>query len=81
MNATRLDARPIAEKYGITEKEVCDIYESVFQFIHNKIKETDYIAAVQDDTIRTSFQIPNLGKLYCDKDKTIKYLKKWKKLQ
>ena len=81
MNETKINTKSIAEKYGVSEKEVERIYHSVFQFIHEKIKHMDVMAAINGEVEQTSFNIPGLGKLYFDKEKAIKYFKRWKKLE
>lgn len=81
MNETKINTKVIAEKYGVSEKEVDRIYHSVFQFIHEKIKQMDVMSAINGEIEQTSFNIPELGKLYFDKETAIKYLKRWKKLE
>lgn len=82
MRQTRFDGKPIAEKYGISEDEVQNIYRYTFEFIHNTASSFDFSVLTDDelDKMKTSFQLPGLGKLYLDRIKLNKYREKWKKI-
>lgn len=81
MGATKLDFKKIADKYGISKDEVQHIYFDTFEFIHNTISSLDYTDLTDEElnSIKSSFQLPGLGKLYLDKDKVKKLAKLWKK--
>ena len=82
MRQTRFDGKSIAEKYGISEDEVQNIYRYTFEFIHNTASSFDFSVLTDDelDKMKTSFQLPGLGKLYLDRIKLNKYREKWKKI-
>ena len=82
MKQTRFDGKLIAEKYGISEDEVQNIYRYTFEFIHNTASSFDFSVLTDDelDKMKTSFQLPGLGKLYLDRTKLNKYREKWKKI-
>lgn len=82
MKQTIVDCKAIANKYGISEGEVENIYKCTFEFIHNIASSFDFTVLTDDeiDKLKTSFQIPGLGKLYLDRKKLNKYRERWKKI-
>lgn len=81
MKQTIIDCKPIADKYGISEDEVKNIYRYTFEFIHNTASSFDFSTLTDDeiDQLKTSFQLPGLGKLYLDRKKLNKYREQWTK--
>ena len=49
--------KPIAEKHGISIKEVYEMYASQYEFIYNTITNSD----VNDETTFKSFRLYKLG--------------------
>lgn len=82
MRTTTLDCSKIAKKYDVTEDEVWNIYHDTFEFIHNTASSFDFTTLTDSDldNMRTSFQIPGLGKLFLNRDRLHRFLKKWKKI-
>lgn len=64
MRTSRPDPK-VAEKHGITVKELNDIYYDMFAFIKEKIVALDLLNVSEEEFNKTkaSFSIPNIGKL------------------
>lgn len=57
----------IAEKMNLPKEVVILAYYSCFSFIRSKLKELNLAEAMTEeefDSLRTSFNIPRIGKLY-----------------
>lgn len=57
----------VAKKLGIEETKVKEAYESYWKFIRETIESLDLknITEEEFNKLRTSFNIPRLGKLHC----------------
>lgn len=65
----------VAERLGISPSDVEKIYKSFWYFVKDGIESLplkDDITEAEFDSLRVSFNIPSLGKLYCDKDRYFK---------
>lgn len=66
-------------------KEVADrIYKSYWEFIRNTIKDLPLkkdLSEEQFNKIRTNFNIPSIGKLYCSYDKYSKIKKRFNNIK
>lgn len=81
MAVTKINPEPIAKEFGVSEEMVNDIYKFVFKFIHDRAAEVDWIENYDNTAnIKSSFVIPELGKLYLSKERMTKRLKEWKKI-
>lgn len=81
MGATKIDSERIAKEFNLPKKTIEEIYMTMFEFIHKKASEVDWVANYNNvDSIKHSFVIPEIGKLYLDKDTLTKRLKEWKKI-
>ena len=58
----------LAEKHGITVRELNDIYRDLFLFIKEHIVSLNFTDISEDEfqQMRTSFMLPGLGKLGTD---------------
>lgn len=79
MKATLPD-KSIAEKYGISPKELNNIYRDIFAFIKEKIISLDFTGISEEEfkKLKTSFMLPGLGKLGADY-KRVAYLQECNK--
>lgn len=60
--------KEVAEEHGLSPEIVEKIYVSFWEFIRNKIEVLPLkqdISECEYDSLKTSFNIPHLGKLYC----------------
>lgn len=77
MIVTKPHTEKIAEKYQVSQQEVLDIYNCVFEFIRKHISKIPLSGMTKEEfeNTRTSFTIPGLGRLYTRHDR-IEYLDK-----
>jgi hypothetical protein len=62
--------KEIADKYNLPIEVIKTAYEYYYSFIREKISELPLKGSIEDlDNIKTSFNIPSIGKLYCNKNK------------
>lgn len=62
----------VSKKSNLPEEVVDKIYKSYWEFIRNTIKDLplkEDLSEEQFNKLRTSFNIPSIGKLYCSYDK------------
>lgn len=81
MDVTKVDFQKIADKYGMTKGDIKNIYYDTFEFIYKTISSLEYTQMSYEElnAIKTSFNLPGLGKLYLDKPLVKKFAKVWKK--
>lgn len=58
--------KEIAAEFNLTQREVQEIYESQWDFVHEKIEDIDFNDVTEEefDELKTNFNIPGLGKFY-----------------
>lgn len=66
-------------EFNLPLEVIKEIYESYYKFIKNKIEEVSYtdISEEEFSKLRTSFNIPSIGKLYSSYDRIISMRKKF----
>lgn len=81
MDVTKVDFQKIADKYGMTKGDIKNIYYDTFEFIYKTISSLEYTKMSDEElnAIKTSFNLPGLGKLYLDKHLVKKFAKVWKR--
>ena len=81
MNITEVDFQKIADKYGMSKGDIRNIYYDTFEFIYKTISSLEYTEMSDEelDAMKTSFNIPGLGKLYLDRKTIKKFAEIWKK--
>ena len=83
----RNEIKEIAKDFGLPPKVVNDAYNSYWMFIRETIKKLPLKENLTEEefmALRTSFNVPNLGKLNCTIDKfnntkkKLEYIKKYR---
>lgn len=62
-------------KFGLTEAQVIEIFESQFDFMRQTIEAIDFRSVTKEeelDGIKCNFNIPGLFKLYINKNRLLK---------
>ena len=68
-----------AEELKMPKEYIESVYSSFWKFIRETIKSLplkENITEEQFDELRTNFNIPSLGKLYCTKDRFLRQRKR-----
>lgn len=77
----RNEIKEIAKDFGLPPKVVNDVYNSYWMFIRETIKKLPLKENLTEEefmALRTSFNVPNLGKLNCTYDRWLKLKKRQK---
>lgn len=76
-------AKIVAEQMGIPPKDAIDIYKSYWFFIKENIKKLPLkqdLTKEEFDKLKTSFNIPSLGKFACTYDQYTVIKRNYKKI-
>lgn len=74
----------VSNELNIPEEVIKEAYYAYWKFVRNTIKELplkDGMSKEEFDKLKVNFNIPSLGKLYCNYDRMMVLVNKYKKEQ
>lgn len=73
--------KQLSEKTGLSQDVVIKTYEAFWFAVRENIKSLPIRGLDESKIKHKSFNIPELGKLYCDLEKTRKKINLWKDIK